>query len=83
MFSGTGSGKTPQAPSDPIMTTVLMQRERDGGLKIRFYHEDTSKTYLPGNYLRKFGTTAEIIPVDTYRYCSTPIGKQASCRRAV
>lgn len=50
MFSGTGSGKTPQAPSDPIMTTVLMQRERDGGLKIRFYHEDTSKTYLPGNY---------------------------------
>lgn len=50
MFSGTGSGKTPQAPSDPIMTTVLMQRESDGGLEIRFYHEDTSKTYLPGNY---------------------------------
>lgn len=50
MFSGTGSGKTPQAPSESIMATVLMQRTDDGGLDICFYYEDTSKTYLPGNY---------------------------------
>lgn len=49
-FSGTGSGKTPQAPSESIMTTVLMQRVDSGELQIRFYYEDTSKTYLPGNY---------------------------------
>ncbi|MGN0995643.1 MAG: carboxypeptidase-like regulatory domain-containing protein [Candidatus Ventricola sp.] len=49
-FSGTGSGKTPQTPSESIMTTVLMQRDNNGELQIRFYYEDTSKTYLPGNY---------------------------------
>ena len=53
-FSGTGSGKTPQAPSESIMTTVLMKRINSGvdkgKLDICFYHEDTSKTYLPGNY---------------------------------
>lgn len=54
MFSGTGSGKTPQAPSKSIMATVLMKRINSGNdtgmLDICFYHEDTSKTYLPGNY---------------------------------
>ena len=47
-FSGTGSGKTPQAPSESIMTTVLMKRINSGvdkgKLDICFYHEDTSKT---------------------------------------
>ena len=54
MFTSTGSGTTPEAPLNPIMTTVLMQRinsgSNTGGLEIRFYHEDTSKIYYPGNY---------------------------------
>ena len=53
-FSGTGSGQTPQAPSESIMTTVLMKRINSGNdtgmLDICFYYEDTSKKYLPGNY---------------------------------
>lgn len=54
MFTGTGSGTTPQAPSESIMTTVLMKRINSGVYKgkldICFYYEDTSKTYREDNY---------------------------------
>lgn len=54
ILSGKFSGTSPQAPSESIMTTVLMRRSNSGNdtgnLDICFYYEDTSKTYLPGNY---------------------------------
>lgn len=50
ILSGQFSGKTPQAPSESIMTTVLMERVDNGKLKICFYYEDTSKTYREDNY---------------------------------
>ena len=41
MFTGTGSGTTPQAPDSSILTTVLMKQKADKGLDIVFYQEHT------------------------------------------
>ena len=54
ILSGQFSGTSPQAPSESIMTTVLMRRINSGNgtgkLDICFYYEDTSKTYREDNY---------------------------------
>ncbi len=54
ILSGQFSGTSPQAPSESIMTTVLMRRINSGNdagkLDICFYYEDMSKTYREDNY---------------------------------
>ena len=41
MFTGTGSGTTPQAPDESVLTTVLMKQNEHKGLDIVFYQEHT------------------------------------------
>ncbi len=42
MFTtGTGSGTSPEAPDESVLTTVLMEQRADKGLNIVFYQEHT------------------------------------------
>ncbi|MGN0992313.1 MAG: carboxypeptidase-like regulatory domain-containing protein, partial [Candidatus Ventricola sp.] len=49
MFSGTGSGTSPQAPDSSVLATVLMKQNANKELEIVFYQEHT-REFRKDNY---------------------------------